>query len=115
MINDGSRHGFAGEPYVTSPQAMMIYCARGTTNASGAITFPLTKFVAIYNVQVQAVRDTANPSLAAFAVVRSYSTSQVVVQCFESKGTPVLLLNTTVEGLELATSAMEVHLTVYGN
>lgn len=93
----------------------LVFTAAGTTSASGALTFtlPAGMFTTITSVQASAIRDSAAPGQAAFAMVRSFSTSSVVVQVFESKMTGVVL-GGNVEGLELSTSAITVHLAVFG-
>lgn len=100
---------------VTSNVQLLLYTATGTTNATGAITFaiPAGTFDTVYGAHAQAVRDTASPAFACFAVVRSFTTTSVVVQVFESKMTGVVL-GGNVEGLELSTSATTVLLTVLG-
>lgn len=92
-----------------------LYVASGTTSATGAITFaiPAGTFSTVYVVNAQCVRDTVTPGTACFAVVRSFTTTSVVVQVFESKMTNVVL-GGSVEGLELSTLATTVHLTVFG-
>lgn len=112
---DGSRRQFKSEPYVIATVPMMIWQVSGTTNATGAITFtiPAGAFTTVYSVTATAVRDTVNPALACFALVRTYTTSSVVVQVFESKNTGVLL-GGNIEGLELSTAATTVLLTVFG-
>lgn len=113
---DGSRRQFKSEPYVIGVVPMMVWTTTGTTNATGAITFtiPAGAFTTIYTVHADAVRDTANPALGCFAMIRSYSTTAVTVQVFESKNTGVLL-GGNIEGLEVATTAVTVLLTVLGN
>ncbi len=92
-----------------------IFTDAQTTNATGALNFglPTGYFSVIYAVQAQAIRDTANPTLAAFALVRGYNLDVVTVQVFESKTTPILL-GGNVEGIELATTAVLVQLMVIG-
>ncbi len=112
---DGSRGGFNGQPYVIGHGALKIACGKATTNATGQLTFDISAagLTAVTAVHAQAVRDTADPTRACVAVVRSYTTLQVVVQVFESKTTG-MLIGGVAEGLEVTNLATEVHLTVYG-
>lgn len=101
---------------VISQQPIWIHNAIGTTSTSGALTFTLAAGLfptAIVAVHAQVVRDTAAPASAAFALVRTYTTTSVVVQVFESKTTSIAL-GGTVEGLEATTSATVVSITVFG-
>ncbi len=112
---DANRSTFKGDPYVTGVGGLKLYSISGVTAANGSITFtiPAGTFTTMLTASAQAVRNTADPTLACFAVVRSLSATQVVVQVFESK-TSGILLGGTVEGLELATSAVTVLLTAVG-
>lgn len=94
---------------------MKVHTDMQTSNATGAYTFglPTGYFTTINSVQVSCLRNTADPTLAAFAMVRSFTTSSVIVQCFESKTTGVLL-GGSIEGLELATTALNIQLLVIG-
>ncbi len=96
--------------------ALKVWATTGTTNAAGAltITVPAGAFTTVLGVTATAVRDTTNPTIACFALVRSYSTSQVVVQVFESKTSAVLLLGANIEGLEATTTATPVLVTIFG-
>lgn len=114
-LTDGSRRYFKSEPYVIAVVPMMIWTTSGTTSAAGAITFaiPAGAFSTVYTVNATVVRNSTDATTACFAQVRSFSTTQVVVQVFESKNTGILL-GGSVEGLELATAATTVLLTVFG-
>lgn len=94
---------------------LKLYTDVQTSSTTGALTFalPAGYFTTVNSVQASCIRNTADPTLAAFAMVRSFSTTSVVVQCFESKNTGVLL-GGNVEGLELATAALSIHLMVVG-
>lgn len=129
QIRDGSRASFNGLRYVLENDTGLvqyrtptitgitpkIFTDVQTTNATGAYTFaiPSGYFTGIGYAAATAVRDTNNPSLAAFAMVRTYTLTSVTVQVFESKLTGVLL-GGTIEGLELATGAVTVQLFVIG-
>lgn len=91
------------------------YSASATTNASGAVTFtlPAGYFTTIAGAVPTVVRDTSAPAQAAFAMLRSVTTTGISVQCFESKTTGVLI-GGTVEGLEAAGAGLQVLLTVTG-
>ncbi len=98
--------------YVTTSNVQMdMYATSGTTDATGAITFtlPAGMFGSVFSVQVQAVRDTVNPTTACFALVRSFSATSVVVQVFESKTNSF-----GGEGLEKTAAATVVTLAVFG-
>lgn len=86
---------------------LKVYTDTAVTNASGAVTFtlPAGYFTSVFSADATAVRDTNNPVSATFAQVRAFSTTSVSVQCFESRTTGVLLLNTNVEGLEAGSTA----------
>lgn len=90
----------------------LIYTATGTTSTAGALTFtlPAAMFTTITSVQASVVRDSATPATAAFAMVRTFNTSTVVVQVFESR---TIILGGG-EGLEATTTATTVHLAVFG-
>ncbi len=75
----------------------------GTGGAT--ISIPAGYFTTVNYVSVSCMRDTAAPAFGTFAMLRSFTTTQIVVQCFESKTTNTLLLSQA-EGLELATSAL---------
>lgn len=92
-----------------------IFTAMVASNATGAVTIglPTSYFTTVLFAEANCVRDTADPAFGTFAMIRSFTTSQVVVQCFESKNTGILL-GGTVEGLELATSSLNIQLLVIG-
>lgn len=95
---------------------LKAYADTGKTNNTGAVTFTLPNnyFTNIASVSATVLRDTAAPASATFAMVRSATASSVVVQCFESKTTTVVV-GGTVEGLEpVTTSNISVVLTVFG-
>ncbi len=101
----------------TAGLALKVYTAEGVTTATGevSIDLPAGYFTAVHWAGPMPVRDTAAPTSATFAQLRSLSTSKVVAQCFESKTTGVLILNTMVEGLEaVATAGITVKLLVVG-
>lgn len=104
------RHG------ATTGLNLKIYTASEVTSANGAVTFtiPAGYFSTVTWADPVVIRDTNVPANATFAQVRSLSTTSCVVQCFESKTTGVLLLNTMVEGLELSGAGITVQLAVYG-
>lgn len=114
-IRDGSRREFNGKPYLVGQVAMTVYATSGTTNASGALTLtlPAGLFTGVYSAHAEAVRNSADPTVACFAQIRTLATTQIVIQVFESRTSGVLLGGTT-EGLELSTSAVVVYCTVFG-
>lgn len=82
----------------------------------GALTFtiPAGYFTNVVFVAAEVLKDTAAPAQATVAVVRSRSNTTVTVQVFESKTTGVLVLNTSVEGMEVAATAGWCQLLVVG-
>ncbi len=116
MSRDGTRGTFNSQPYVTSSQPLRILNATATTTTAGALTYDYSAvgFTAVYGVHLQPVRNTADPTLACFALLRSYSTTQLVAQIFESKTSAVLLLGVNIEGLETTAAAIPVLITVFG-
>ncbi len=98
----------------SNPEAR-VWFTSGVTSATGALTINLAvnAFTQVLGVQCTPVRNTADPTLACFALVRSYNASQIVIQVFESKTTG-MLLGGMAEGMELATSAITVLVTVFG-
>lgn len=92
-----------------------IFSTSVSTDASGAVSIglPTGYFTTINYVSATAIRDTASPTLATFAMVRSYTLSAVAVQCFESKTTG-MLIGGVAEGMELTTAAVVVMLMVIG-
>ncbi len=94
---------------------LKVWTDAQVSNATGALTFtpPANYFTAVNSVSVQIVRNTADPTLAAFAMVRSATATAIAVQVFESKTSNTLLLSIT-EGLEVATSAIPMFITVFG-
>ncbi len=87
----------------------------GTTNATGGVTFtlPSNYFTVVYGAVATAVRNSADPTMATFAMVRSWSSTSVVVQVFESK-TSGVLLGGIIEGLEASGAGIPVQLMVFG-
>lgn len=114
-MRDANRSTFNGDPYIVGSVPLKIYATNGTSSANGALTFtiPAGVFTNVYAATATAVRNTADPALACFALVRSATPTQVVVQVFESK-TSGVLLGGVVEGLEATASATVVALTVFG-
>lgn len=127
QLRDASRGGFNGVNYALSTELAVyrtatqtglvpkIYTDALATSATGAVTFglPASYFTTLNSIQATVVRNTADPALATFAMVRSYTATSVVVQCFESKNTGVLL-GGNIEGLELTSAAVVVMLMVIG-
>jgi len=109
----GSRHTYNGYPYVLGSQNLLIYATSGTTSSAGALTFtlPAGLFTSVVGVTATVIRDSTNPTQAAFAMVRSYSATSVVIQVFESKTTS---LGMAAEGLAATTTVTTVALTVFG-
>lgn len=91
---------------------LTVYNAIGVSDATGSLTFtlPAGLFTSVITVQAQTVRDTVTPATACFACVRSFSTTQVVVQVFESKTSSIQ----SIEGLEKTSVATTVLLNVFG-
>lgn len=122
LAHNGIQYLLANDPgtvtYRTSTQTGLspkVFTAMVASDATGAVTIglPTSYFTSILFAEANCVRDTANPALGAFAMIRSFTTSQVVVQCFESKNSGVLI-GGFIEGLELATSALNIQLLVIG-
>lgn len=100
---------------VVSDQTIVVYSRFGTTSTAGLITFtlPTGMFSTITGVHATAIRDTTSAPTACFALVRSYTTTSVVVAVFESKTTGVAI-GGMVEGLETTPTATSVCVTVFG-
>jgi hypothetical protein len=94
---------------------MKVFTTSATSDATGGVTIglPVGYFTTVHYVDAVCVRDSASPTVATFAMLRSFTTTSVSVQCFESKTTGVLL-GGSIEGLELATAALMVQLMVIG-
>lgn len=112
------RYKAADHPYAyqtATPLAGKELVMTGTTAAGGGVTFnlPASYFTTVHAAFVQAVRNTADPTLACFAVVRTKGPSQVVVQVFESKSTGVLI-GGVIEGIEASPAGITVDLWVKG-
>lgn len=92
------------------------YIATSATDSTGRVTFTLPGgyFTSVLSAIPVVVRNTAAPASFAFAFVVTQSATSVVVQVAESKTTGVLILNTTVEGLEASGAGITVTLTVHG-
>jgi hypothetical protein len=101
---------------VLSNVQLSLYTTSATTDATGAVTIPMPAgtFSVAYAAFATVVRDTADPTLACFAMVRSFSASAVVVQVFESNTTTNIKSGGSAEGLAKPTSATTVLLTVFG-
>lgn len=86
---------------------MRVWTDSKATSATGAVTFtiPAATFTTVQFIELTVMRDTADPQFATFCMLRSFTTTTVVAQCFESKQTGVLL-GGVIEGLELATSSL---------
>lgn len=99
----------------TANLAMKVYTANGASSANGAVTFTLPTgfFSSINYVELNCMRDTADPLYGTFCMLRSVTLTTVIGQCFEGKTTP-MLLGGIAEGLELATSSLIVMLKVTG-
>lgn len=112
---DGTRRGWNSDYYAISDVALRVWNFSGTTSTAGAltVTIPAGAFTTVLGVCATAVRNTTDPTQACFALVRSYSATQVVVQVFESK-TSGVLIGGVVEGLEATGSAVAVLVTVFG-
>lgn len=94
---------------------LRVYTAMGSSASNGGFTFslPAGYFTTIYSAAAHVLRDSTDPAYATFAMVRTISTSSVVVHTFESKNTGVLL-GGTVEGLESCGGGQVIQLTVLG-
>ncbi len=116
MQRDATRRGWNNDYYVISDVALRAWCFSGTTSTTGAltVTIPAGAFTTVLGVSATAVRNTTDPTLACFALVRSYSNTQVVLQVFESRTSAVLLLGVNIEGLETTNTATPVLVTVFG-
>ena len=103
------RNGFSGPDL-----RLKVWTDSAVTSGTGGINFsmPAGFFSAVHSVNADCLRDSVNPTFGAFAMVRTVTTTSIVVQCFESKTTNTLLLSQA-EGLELA-SSITVMVTVYG-
>ena len=112
--------GAGGPAYRNSGSAgqlrAKVYTASGTTDATGNVTFnlPAGYFTTVHTATPTVVRNTNDHTLGTFATVRTAGAGQVVVQCFESK-TSGVLLGGVIEGLEAtATAGITVTLVVFG-
>jgi hypothetical protein len=86
----------------------------GVTAAGGGVTFTLpTYFTTVHIAIPQPVRNTGDPTLACWAVVRTQGPSQVVCQVFESK-TSGVLIGGVIEGAEVSPAGITVNLLVKG-
>lgn len=101
---------------VLSNVQLQLYTTSVTSDATGAATvaLPAGLYSVVYAALAQTVRDTTDPTLACFALVRSYSASAVVVQVYESNTTTGIKAGGSAEGLAKSTSATTVLLTVFG-
>lgn len=101
---------------VMSNVQLQLYTTSATTDATGAVTFtlPAGLYGVVYAAFATVVRDTVDPTTAAFAVVRSLSATNVLVQVFESHTTTNIKAGGSAEGLEKSSAAMTVLLTVFG-
>lgn len=126
----GSRLAHAGTRYLleTDPGALIYRNGVSTTNlqqrqwtdskasdANGAVTFtiPTGLFTTIHFIDLNVMRDTADARFGTFCMLRSFTLTSAVAQCFESRTSGVLLGGTT-EGLETATSSLIVMVRVTG-
>lgn len=101
---------------VLSNVQLQMYTTSVTTDATGAATvsLPAGQFMVVYAAFANIVRDTVDPTLAAFAVVRSLSASAVIVQVFESNTTLNIKAGGSAEGLAKTGTATTVLVTVFG-
>ncbi len=85
-----------------------------TTDANGGatVTFPAGYFTTVNTVTANVVRNSTAVGDAAFVMVRSFSTTQTVLQCFEGRLIVTILLGGT-EALE-TTGVVAVNLAVFG-
>ena len=115
-MRDTTRGTFNNQPYVTAAVPMRILTVTANTTATGSLTYDYAAagFTSVYGVNAQAVRNTVDPALACFATVRSFTTSQVVVQVWESKTNAVLILGVNIESIEPTAAVTTVFLTVFG-
>jgi hypothetical protein len=113
---DAARGSLSGHTYVTGVVPMRIHTAIATTTAAGALTYDISAagFASILGATATCQRDTTDPTRACFALVRSCTPTQVVVQVFESKTSAVLLLGVNIEGLEPTNLATTVSLIIFG-
>lgn len=97
---------------ISANENARVWFTSGTTSATGAltITLPVGVFQQILGVQATAVRNTTNAATACFALVRTYDTTGVALQVFESR---TIILGGG-EGLEATTTATTVLVTVFG-
>lgn len=95
--------------------AMKVYAVTAASSASGqlSLTLPAGYFTTVYGVCPTVVRDTNAPASATFAAVRTFSNTAIVIQCFESKSTGVVL-GGNVEGLEACATAITINVVVFG-
>ncbi len=100
--------------------ALKVYTDIQSTNGSGACTFtvPAGMFAAIVFVNAVVLRNsTVGAGVAApdatFAAIRSFTTTQVVVQCYESKQTG-MLIGGVAEGLETSSQSLALMLMCLG-
>lgn len=130
QLRTGSRLSHGGTRYLleTDPGAVVYRNGTSTTNlamkewthalatnVTGAVTFtlPVGLFTTIQYISPVVIRDSADPTLATFAMVRSYSTTSIVIQCFESK-TSGVLIGGVIEGLDVTSAAVAVMIKVTG-
>ncbi len=122
LTHQGARYVLATDPgQVTFRTAgatnlsPKLYTDFQMTNATGALTFnlPTGYFTTIQAVQAQAMRDTVNPDIAPFALVRTVTLDTVVVQVFEGKSSGVLL-GGVISGLKVASGVCQVSLFLIG-
>lgn len=94
---------------------LQLYTTSGTTDTTGNlnISLPAGLFTVVYAAMATVVRDSAAPATAAFAQVRSYSASNVIVQVFESATIPAKIVGSS-EALAVTTTATTVLVTVFG-
>ncbi|MET0701658.1 MAG: hypothetical protein ABWY93_18565 [Mycobacterium sp.] len=119
----GAKYLLENEPGVTIYRSgvsatnllMRVWTASAVSSATGAVTFtiPAGTFTTVQFIELTVMRDTADPTLAAFAMLRSFTTTSVVGQVFESKNTGVLL-GGFIEGLDVASAAVSVMVKVTG-
>lgn len=130
QVRTGSRLSHGGAQYLleTDPGALIYRTGTSPTHlqqkqwtdskssdGNGAVTFTLPAgfFTAIHFIDLNVMRDSADPRFATFCMLRSFTLTQAVAQCFESK-TSGVLLGGVIEGLETATASVAVMIRVTG-
>ncbi len=112
---DGTRRGIGTDTYTISDVALRIFTITVASTNTGAVTanIPAGLFTGILAAVATPIRNTTDPTLACFAMIRSVSPTQILAQVWESKTTG-MLLGGVAEGLEPTGSMTVVTVTVFG-